>query len=73
MTGVQTCALPILELAKEQILYGLGQCDILKISDDEVLFVSGCETVAEGAQWLLQHYGNIKLMLTTLGKEGSVA
>lgn len=62
-----------LELAKEQILYGLGQCDILKISDDEVLFVSGCETVAEGAQWLLQHYGNIKLMLTTLGKEGSVA
>ena len=62
-----------LDEAKEQILYGLGQCDILKISDDEVLFVSGCSTVEEGARWLKEQYGNIRLMLTTLGKEGSVA
>lgn len=62
-----------LEDAKEQILYGMERCDILKISDDEVLFVSGCETVEEGAQWIREHYGSIRLLLTTLGKEGSVA
>ena len=62
-----------LDDAKEQILYGMGQCDILKISDDEVLFVSGCDMVEAGAQWIREHYSNIRLMLTTLGKEGSVA
>lgn len=62
-----------LEDAKEQILYGMERCDILKISDDEVLFVSGCDTVEEGAQWIRERYGSIRLMLTTLGKEGSVA
>ncbi len=62
-----------LEDAKEQILYGMERCDILKISDDEVLFVSGCDTVEEGAKWIRERYGSIRLMLTTLGKEGSVA
>ena len=62
-----------LEEAKEQMLFAMGQCDIVKISDDEVLFLSGCETVEEGAMWLRERYGNIRLMLTTLGKEGSVA
>lgn len=59
--------------AKEQILYGLGQCDILKISDDEILFVSGCETIEEGVEWIRERYGNIRLLLATLGKEGSIA
>ncbi len=62
-----------LEEARERILYGLGLCDILKISDDEVLFVSGAKSVAEGAGWLRERYPNIRLLLTTLGKEGSVA
>lgn len=62
-----------LEEAKEQILFGLGQCDILKISDDEVLFVSGCDTVEEGAAWIRERYGNIRLLLATLGKAGSIA
>ncbi len=62
-----------LEEAKEQMLFAMGQCDIVKISDDEVLFLSGCETVEEGAMRLRERYGNIRLMLTTLGKEGSVA
>ena len=62
-----------LDDAIEQIFYGMGQCDILKISDDEVLFVSGCDMVEAGAQWIREHYSNIRLMLTTLGKEGSVA
>lgn len=62
-----------LDDAKEQILFGLTQCDIVKISDDEVLFVTGCDTVEEGAKLLKEKYGNIKLLLATLGKEGSIA
>ena len=34
-----------LELAKEQMEYGFGVCDILKISDNEIQFVSGKETM----------------------------
>ena len=30
-----------LESAKEQIHYGLGYCDILKISDNEIQFLNG--------------------------------
>lgn len=62
-----------LEAAKEQIMFGLTQCDIAKISDDEILFVTGCDTVEEGARALKKKYSNIKLLLATLGKEGSVA
>lgn len=62
-----------LDEAKEQILYGLAQCDTLKISDDEILFVSGCDTIEEGVAWIRERFGNIKLLLATLGKEGSIA
>lgn len=62
-----------LEAAREQILFGLSQCDIVKISDDEILFVSGCNTVEEGADWIRERYKNIRLLLATLGKEGSIA
>lgn len=62
-----------LDDAKEQILYGLGQCDVLKISDDEILFVSGAETIEDGVAWIRERYGNIRLLLATLGKEGSIA
>ena len=61
------------DVTQVQMLFAMGQCDIVKISDDEVLFLSGCETVEEGAMRLRERYGNIRLMLTTLGKEGSVA
>ena len=62
-----------LDEAKEQILFGLGQCDVLKISDDEILFVSGCDTIEEGVNWIRDRFSNIKLLLATLGKEGSIA
>ncbi|MCR5791977.1 MAG: carbohydrate kinase [Lachnospiraceae bacterium] len=62
-----------LEDAKEQILYGLGQCDVLKISDEEILFVSDKETIEEGVAWIRNQFQNIKLLLATLGKEGSIA
>ena len=61
-----------LELAKEQMEYGFQFCDILKISDNEIQFVSGKEAYDEGIQYLQEKY-NIPLILLTLGKDGSRA
>ena len=61
-----------LELAKEQMEYGFSQCDILKISDNEIQFVSGKEDYDEGIQYLQEKY-HIPLILLTMGKEGSRA
>ena len=61
-----------LELAKEQMEYGFQFCDILKISDNEIQFVSGKEDYDEGIQYLQEKY-NIPLILLTLGKDGSRA
>ena len=61
-----------LELAKEQMEYGFQFCDILKISDNEIQFVSGKEDYDEGIQYLQEKY-HIPLILLTLGKDGSRA
>ncbi len=61
-----------LDLAKEQMEYGFGVCDILKISDNEIQFVSGKEDYDEGIACLQEKY-NIPLILLTMGKEGSRA
>ena len=61
-----------LELAKEQMEYGFQYCDILKISDNEIQFVSGKEDYDEGIQYLQEKY-HIPLILLTLGKDGSRA
>lgn len=61
-----------LDLAKEQMEYGFGKCDILKISDNEVQFVSGKEDYDEGIAYLQETY-NIPLILLTMGKDGSRA
>jgi fructokinase len=52
--------------------FGFQQCDILKISDDEVTFFTGEEDVLEGAKKIKEKYG-IKLVCATLGKDGSYA
>jgi len=61
-----------LELAKEQMEYGFEYCDILKISDNEIQFVTGLTDYDEGIQYLQQKY-HIPLILLTLGKDGSRA
>lgn len=61
-----------LELAKEQMEYGFSQCDILKISDNEIQFVSGKEDYDEGIKYLQDKY-QIPVILLTMGKEGSRA
>lgn len=61
-----------LENAKEQTAYGISQCDILKISDNEIQWFTGKEDYEEGVRFLQEHY-DCKLILVSLGKEGSMA
>lgn len=58
--------------AREQVLYGLGYCDILKISDNEIQWLTGEEDYTKGVQWIKERY-NISLILVSMGKEGSRA
>lgn len=61
-----------LENAKEQIRFGLSQCDIVKIADDELRFLTGCEDLREGIKILREEFP-ITLVDVTLGKDGSRA
>ena len=63
---------PNLEVAKENILKLMGHCDILKISDNEIQWLSGKEDYDEGIAWLRERY-DIPLIFLTLGKDGSRA
>ena len=58
--------------AKEQIAEGMTYCDILKISDNEIVWFTGKADYDEGAA-LLQDVYAIPLILLTKGKEGSIA
>ena len=62
-----------LSAAKAQISWGLRQCHILKISDDELDFVTGETDLLRGAAWLRRHYPNIRLLCITAGACGSHA
>lgn len=60
-----------LEEAREQIAWGLSQCDILKIADNELQFVTGEEDFDTGAAILHRDYPNIKILNVTAGADGS--
>lgn len=61
-----------LEEAKEQVLYGLQFCDVLKISDNEIQWLTGEEDFTKGAEWILARFP-IKLILVSMGRDGSRA
>ena len=58
-----------LEEAKKQMEYGFEQCDILKISDNEIQFITGIEDYDQGVLYLQNKY-EIPLILLTMGKRG---
>jgi fructokinase len=58
--------------AKEQMMYGLGKCHVLKISDDEIQMSAGTDDIDEAAAKIRSKFPNIKLMFVTLGKDGSL-
>lgn len=62
-----------LDLAKEQIAYGMDKCDMLKISDNEIRWFTGIQDYDEAIDYLKEKYPNIKLILLSLGKDGSRA
>ncbi|MCI9173749.1 MAG: carbohydrate kinase [Lachnospiraceae bacterium] len=61
-----------LEDDRTQVMYGLGQCDILKISDNEIQWLSGEKDFTEGAAWINERF-QIPLILVSMGKTGSRA
>ena len=62
-----------LDAAREQIEWGLAQCDILKIADNEIEFLSGSADFDEGAAYLKKNYPQIRLFNITAGADGSYA
>lgn len=61
-----------LDEAKEQVAYGLSQCDILKISDNEIRWFTGEEDFDVGIAGLRSQY-DIPLIMLSMGKDGSRA
>lgn len=61
-----------MELAKEQMLSAMEYCDILKISDNEIQFISGVEDYDEGIRMIRDKF-QIPLVCLTMGKDGSRA
>lgn len=60
-----------LEEARQQISFGLSKCDILKIADNELLFMTGEADFYRGAAQLHRRYPNIQVLNVTAGAEGS--
>lgn len=57
--------------AREQIAWGLAQCDILKIADNELAFLCGTDDFDRGAAMLREQYPNLRLLNVTAGAAGS--
>ena len=62
-----------LDKAKEKIEYGMANCDILKISDNEIQWFTGEQDYDRAVEKLRSRFGNIRLLLLSLGKDGSRA
>ncbi|MFR1831748.1 MAG: PfkB family carbohydrate kinase [Lachnospiraceae bacterium] len=61
-----------LEDARNQVRWGLGQCDILKISDNEIQWLTGEESYTKGVEKIRNEF-SIPLILVSMGKDGSRA
>lgn len=61
-----------LEDAKRQMWYGISQCDILKISDDEIEFLTGTADIDKGVEKIMEQ-SHPTLICATMGKHGSKA
>ena len=61
-----------LDEAKEQILKGMEYCDYLKISDNEIQWLTGEEDFTAGVHKIREKF-NIPLITVSMGKDGSRA
>ena len=60
-----------LDEAREQIAWGLTQCGVLKIADNELEFMTGETDFDRGAAILQKQYPSIRLLNVTAGADGS--
>lgn len=58
------------EQAKGAILEGMELADVVKVSEEELLFLTGTSELDAGSRMLMERYG-MKLLLVTLGPDGS--
>lgn len=58
--------------AKQAMRYGCALCDILKIEDEELMFMTDTNTIEQGVAALQKDF-RIKLILVTRGAKGSMA
>ena len=56
--------------AKQQLLWGLKQADVVKISDEEVNFLFALSP-DEGAKHIMNEFKNVKLCYVTCGENGA--
>ncbi|GGG54061.1 PfkB family carbohydrate kinase [Paenibacillus radicis (ex Gao et al. 2016)] len=59
---------PDQEYARKEINEGFGYADIVKISEEEFRFITGCSTVEECGRYIMER--GPKLVIVTLGKDG---
>lgn len=59
--------------AKEAIRYGCSVCNIAKLAENELEFLTGSADIEQGVRQILDTYANIQLLLVTMGPEGSAA
>ena len=57
-----------LDECRRQLLWGLSQADVVKISDEEVAFLFGLDA-REGAEYIRNNFG-VKLVFVTCGADG---
>jgi len=60
------------EQAREAIWYGILECDVLKIADNEIKWLTGMENYDDGVE-AIKKRSNVKLINVTLGSKGSLA
>ena len=61
-----------LDNAKEQVRWGLGKCDVLKISDNETQWLTGENDFTAGVKKIREEFP-IPLILVSMGRDGSRA
>lgn len=60
------------EQSRAAIWYGISECDILKIADNEIIWLTGTENYDEGVQ-AIRRRSRAKLINVTMGNHGSMA
>jgi fructan beta-fructosidase len=58
-----------LEHAKSMIRKGLTYADVIKISEEELEFISGTADLAQGSEYIRDNYG-VSIILVTLAEKG---